>query len=1099
MDPNPLDNVYDVNTGATGDINDFIGITGDIQIELSGLTGHERMEEITGLTGDAIELIEQDIPVSEMNNNSDLPEWDDGTDDVSEMNEEIDKKFINYMNEDEINEDSIIDAPPIKGFIYTLPKSYVNRNQTSISSYINKPNVQKIELPLSKYKVKEDYFDINNYNHDYWILDNDFNDDDTNIDLEYRTIIIGILVTEIGNILDQTNINEEDLDDDFNTYLTVAGNGVEYVFNKMMDNKTWTFTPMEKFLWIYLVIACRHEPRAIKYLVNSPYFRLEHLITFDRLGSSCISISCNSTNSIDVISGLNTNRIIKSELLIFKDNKLSPIVYSIFRTDIFKYICETVEDIDDIITSTYHNGYTLFLLACCYNKDVAEYLITSRFMSKEYFELEANDNMNCLIASALFNPELLTSLIESEYCSSTLLEKEHPIYGNVLLTVAKYNRELLPIILQSEYMTAELLNSTMKYNNGISTNILFEICKSNEDLTIIINSEFFDKSILDYTINDTSIYQELLLENPTGLDIFINSRYFSISNMKEDILINFLLLASIKNVKVIEYLINTDQMNQQLLLSSNRSIYKVDNNILQNLITYSNNKDLIESIFNKWNYNELLISKTVDKFKYYSPNVFVYLSVNFPCIACKLLKKEDFDKQILLDKYIDNIPIIYPVICMSINKELINTILDLEYIDETIWNIRDQLSNNLLLNVALYNPTILECLLKNKHCTEEIFNSKNGNDDNILLSLIKRDVPERIIKLVINDKRCNESMINGINKMNETPLILACSKNFDIAKLIMESPLLDMKTLTKYDVNGINCFMQACKGNAISIVKMIGDHKSFTNDIYMKEDKYNQSCIIYSFEGDIDITKYILNHKYNTTEFLNKSIKLWSSNIDIDSRGTLINLIDMIDCILNCKYSNSETLLNMEIQGENIIHHLMDNDIDYIKLIINSKHCSDRLLSCCDTNGETIMMKSLRSDIFNHIIKLPCITTDLLRIQNKKGETVIHKILSDTRIPYENKIVLLDLDTFTGDLLLIEDNDGFIPLNKLVHDINILEYILKKEYCTTGILLGQDRNKQSLMHHIANKDSEDFVELRLLLDSDKCTTKLLELKDNIPF
>jgi hypothetical protein len=50
----------------------------------------------------------------------------------------------------------------------------------------------------------------------------------------------------------------------------------------------WTFDPMKKFIWIYFMLACRYEPRAIKYLIKSTYFDPSIIYERDKYGTSIL-------------------------------------------------------------------------------------------------------------------------------------------------------------------------------------------------------------------------------------------------------------------------------------------------------------------------------------------------------------------------------------------------------------------------------------------------------------------------------------------------------------------------------------------------------------------------------------------------------------------------------------------------------------------------------------------------------------------------------------------------------------------------------------------------------------------------------------------
>ncbi len=153
---------------------------------------------------------------------------------------------------------------------------------------------------------------IEQFNHDVWIFPNDFSNDELSSEEEVmRTVQRESLFDQISSILPVSVLTEEEQGAmKFNQFLQNASNGVQTIMGHLYENLSWTFNPIDKFMWIYLQLACRYEVRAIKYLMNSPFYNDELLLKKDRYNVSCIMLACQS-QSDDILKQLNVNGALK--------------------------------------------------------------------------------------------------------------------------------------------------------------------------------------------------------------------------------------------------------------------------------------------------------------------------------------------------------------------------------------------------------------------------------------------------------------------------------------------------------------------------------------------------------------------------------------------------------------------------------------------------------------------------------------------------------------------------------------------------------------------------------------------------------------------
>src|SRR4029079_17336693 len=149
----------------------------------------------------------------------------------------------------------------------------------------NEINIPIINKPVLYNIINQPYInDMLNINHDVWINNGDFTDNEDENDI-FNNAQLSSICEEILYIINQEVIDASELDDNFVKYLTTSSNAVQVLITNMFEN-SWNFIPMEKFMWIYIMLACKYEPRAIKYLINSPFFLPQLIIKKDKFGFS---------------------------------------------------------------------------------------------------------------------------------------------------------------------------------------------------------------------------------------------------------------------------------------------------------------------------------------------------------------------------------------------------------------------------------------------------------------------------------------------------------------------------------------------------------------------------------------------------------------------------------------------------------------------------------------------------------------------------------------------------------------------------------------------------------------------------------------------
>ena len=201
---------------------------------------------------------------------------------------------------------------------------------------------------------------------------------------------------------------------------------------------------MEKCVWIYFMLACEFEPRAIKYIVKSKYFNKKIL---------CMKNSSNRTfidycllNSFDTIKMMFEMDFIDYDTIFPSTdayNIIPSIMYSLLDINKFKYILEKIPKIKELFEIKFSNKLTMFSFSCYHNADTAKYLLDNGFINQSIFNELYDDNLTCLTLSLLKNGELFKQLIEHSLCTPELFKYSHPKYGNVLNIAINHKQDYI--------------------------------------------------------------------------------------------------------------------------------------------------------------------------------------------------------------------------------------------------------------------------------------------------------------------------------------------------------------------------------------------------------------------------------------------------------------------------------------------------------------------------------------------------------------------------------------------------------------------------------------------------------------------------------
>nr|QBK88743.1 MAG: ankyrin repeat protein [Mimivirus LCMiAC01] len=962
--------------------------------------------------------------------------------------------------------------------------------QTPImSDYIKQINNMKKEsiVELLDYTYNINEVDVRGLRYDTWILKTDFGnrmDED-----RVKMAKLMSLYNPMMNIIDITTINPVCYDDSFRKYIIMSQEIVAYVVNKMMDNYNWKFDPMNKFTWIYLAIACRYEPRAIKYLINSSDFVKSDLDILDRIGMTCKYLVCTS-NNIDVIKLFLEKKYITG-VDFTKDNEfVPPIIHNIRDINVFKYIVENIDGVKEQIRHHYSNGRNIFLAACQYNQEVAIYMLESDLIDKSEFSY-TYENITCLILAAIYNPNLMKILLEHDFCTQELVDTVHPNCGNVFMAAIKYHKNMLEYVLNSKYMNDKLLSSVIRHIDNYSSNILFEYASSLSDMKVILSSPYFTQKIMLHRTADINILVEFANINVDAIDLLLKSEHFvpELLTMKCGDLPCISLLCKMESIAY-KHIIKSAHFTKDLLLCLDND----GNNCLTNILRRPDmDEEIVHYIVDNHVTFELLAQKGKNMI-----NTFTYLMKYCPSDAKKLMDTDHFRIELLTDKSINNGTMLE---CMCIIGDDINLLTELiKHSSTKLLEHTNDMGNNIVLTLAKRRPEYVPLIINSKHCTKNVFCAINNKNDNLLFVLIKNTNVKYIIEAVISHEFCTKEMINATDKMNENIFSLACQKNNKIANYILHLQNLNIDMFRNVNTNGVNCFMKACAYGDIELVKLIGEHPLFTQEIYASKDNTGKTYLSYFRKASIEVFRYAINHKYNSREFMTDSIKscLRTSAIILYTENRIKELIAS-------PYCSTETLmvpLKFSQDNMNMLSYCVRcNYSDAIVDIMQSEHMTSKVLEQVDNKNNTCLQQITKIDdnvLIDNIICSPYFTLEILKNMDAKGNTYIRKLMFTNKIEELKKILSLNIcdETVLTQTTQLTHTDMCIysALANFV-DHKLIEHVLNLPYSTAEGLMTTDSNNETVLHRLAELD--DYCdELDLILKSYKCTPELLE-KTNV--
>lgn len=872
---------------------------------------------------------------------------------------------------------------------------------------------------------------------------------------------------QIESMFDETvkifiSLDNNDNDTNFNNYRDVCSNAVQILLNAMFDSQ-WSFDPMNKILWIYLMLACKYEHRAIKYIMSNNHFSNNLFIIRDKYGYTPLYHALLNKN-IDIST---LHKIITYERLneLYFDN-YPLIVYTILNTNTFGYLLYNIPNVEKLI---YDHG--LFTHSCIFNAHTANLLLTHKSIRKQDFDNLDKNNMTCLMNAIIHQPKLFSILHNSEYCTNELFNYNHEFYGNILMLACRFQPSLVDEILSSQYINYAITK--------INTNILIDLSLNIKIFSslIVYNQEIIKNQVV---LNDIIHY------NPEAFKYLLENGYI----VKEQLLktdeygISPILFGLLYNFQIFIIIYASKLWRSNFLQIK---LNKDGKNILMMLLESNNDTKLcfVESMYDKGYINEIILNIS-DNDDY---TILWYLCKYMPKIALKILKN------MKLNLSADTIK----KICHNItNIKILKNLIKLQYITKEFVNTLDEFNNNFFMESCYFNNEVVNLLIDYNLICQTTIEQINSVKDNCLLLLLKQnsDSTYNTIKKLLALPFFNKTIIIHKNILDEFSLLLMCKQKNQYIKLLSQTTYFDeiISSLNKSEWE--KCFI-SCDSNDLDLIKTICDHPLFTEEMFKLRD--NDTLYIYKMIlNNISILNYIISHKFCNSILVNEIY----SNLLVQKKMTN----EILESFINMSKYDMNTLLITDVTGNNCLTFaIQNNNISLVKKILDSPVFNKNII----TFNSLAQVTSI--DMINLLLNCEHFTTNTLLLKNETNTYLLDYYFLNNKIDIITEIIKSDKATI--DVLTYKNyHDKNILLELFTYKEKIIDAIMNKNMINSDHLLQIDTFGNTCLHIVAgsllseyntNNTIEEYETnykeiletLEKYINSDKLSSKLFEIQN----
>lgn len=795
-------------------------------------------------------------------------------------------------------------------------------------------------------------------------------------DIENQLLITN-LIEEIQYIINLDKISE--IDEEFSKYLKIASGIVQDIIDQMFENK-WSFDAMEKFSWVYLMLGCKYEARAVKYLLDSPYFFESSLVKKDKLGMTPLFYAILNPD-LDIAILKDYIKFEYLEEIYF--NKYPLIIYSTLHTKNYSYLIDNFQQINNNNYSDY--GITPFLYSCIYNEETVKFILDHTTISKNDFDELDFYGMSCLMYSIYYTPDLLPILLDSPLCSPELVNFRNGDYGNILTLSLRYNIDLIDTILNSKFID-ESLFIIDNFEN------ILDYCSDRETFLKIIEHPKFPQSQFNEELHKNNMINKISFKYPNIIKILIEHNYISAIDLIsiDKLKLCPLSIAAIYKPNLLSIIYESKLWEDDYIL------YEYKNSGKNTIMLLLENGPNVErkKIVKKMYHDKKITEDIINYQDYQGYNLLWYFSKYYPKIVKFLIRD-----QINLSQFLNNE--MFNKICYYASKKTIVTLFNSGYLAKNHINDTDQYGNNLLLQASLFRNDIMDVIIDSCLINNEAMECTNINNDNCLTLFLKFGYYESkisIFKNLINHPLMNQDIINHKNNYHDTPFLLACQNNLEFVKELVNSKYFSDESFYVKSLTGKNCFSFACDTQDLDLIQYICNHPYFNESLFSSKDNMEVPYFMNSVKNNREVAEFILSHQYFNVDLLNtaynyllrRQIEQW-----------------LIELIISSPFCTTEILLKRDINGCNcLMLAVMKDNLPLVEKIMNLSILSTNLLMQPDLTGDTIIHKMNSLPIIKRLLESDKLISDIFLIKNNSHFNALLYLDSMCKFDIMNQIFI---------------------------------------------------------------------------------------------
>lgn len=1034
-------------------------------------------------TDDSEADIEEDYIDEEDLSEEDLSE-EEGEPSALNANEATLQNTLNLLNN--LGMDDLIIAGPEYNFIKALMGKKNNEPIKRIKNYekfeimAETPTTTKTVLETKHY-TKESFVQLycklvkgvmNETNNREWILPDEIKEIELTQEEEiaFNTDFMNVDVfSEVRYILNIESVSEEDNDGHFMLYYDACNNVVQHIIGLIMDSMNYNFDIMEKLMWVFMMLAAKYEHRAIKYLINSPFYNPTVLLMKDMSQQRCCPLEFILADYTDLISDEINNDLIECSKLYIKKYGFTPMLYACSSIDNLKRVVSQIKEMEPLLFDPLN---TVFAYSCLNNVDMAKYLLQIDSLSEKFVKTSFR-GINILMIAMSNDPELMFLILESPYCDLELVEHSHPNYGTILSVMANFDSSVIKRFIESypQYVTEKNIN--MVYSEENSMSILVELLHDMDTFMLITQLPQFNNSLI------SPMFMKVLSTANTNTDIF--KKLYTGGLLKDKITDENLLSICTYDISFGIELFNDMEITESILDCTYHNM-----NIIMILCKVGKLKDVYKKL-ESFITTEILNLVDNDNYSTYS-----YICKFAPEIAIELLDSPVFSKTILEKEYLDESIMLHVIFCISNNTELLNKILKSDYVTEEMMDKQNTEGNNFILEVFDYGSNeAIKCCLQSEKLTIEQFRHVNCEGINILFSSEGSGQFKEVVNHPYFDKDMYKSTdINGNNILH-----YAIDEQNGLETMIKELPADIFKELmlatNKY---GESIIMLACKQNNISTLKLILEHTDGSKDMFSTKDINGDTCLYHVFikSSSDEMLEYMINHENCSEEVVFDAFSKYYKSVSRPS-------VKIIQLIFETEYCSERILMALNAQKVNVILYLMNASPELGIKILRSKYLTKNIMAQQDSKGNTVLNYiSYQDDTLKYLFEHPSFTEELLFLPVPAVRKTCKLLTLLNNSQYD---LIKDLIKNGTEKILTTPYHvlGFTLITHFGYYRKNLSFILDLPSVTKETLLYKDVTGKTCLYPQFSRDTGETINLdsiNMILKHDKCSSELLESVDN---